>query len=112
MTPLNFQSIGKYLLIVILIAGCNQTSTTTAGDIHEQRLLRADLEPENWMSLGRNFQQQHHSPLKQINASNADSIGLAWEYKTFTSRGKVNRGLEATPIVVDGVMYTSGVGVL
>ena len=108
MYPYFLNDISKWLLIIFLIAGCDRTKKHTAGDIHQQRFLQADLEPENWMSLGRNFQQQHHSPLKQINATNADSIGLAWEYKTFTSRGKVNRGLEATPIVVDGVMYTSG----
>ena len=31
-------------------------------------------------------------------------LGFAWEYRTGT-----RRGLEATPIVIDGVMFTSGV---
>lgn len=33
------------------------------------------------------------------------TFGFAWDYKTFT-----NRGLEASPIVVDDVIYTAGVG--
>ena len=39
----------------------------------------------------------------QVNKQNVDRLGFAWDYDTHT-----NRGLEATPIVVDGVMYTSG----
>lgn len=102
------KDIGKCLLVVFLITGCGQPAKKKAGEINQQRLLQANQEPQNWMSLGRNFQQQQHSPLQQMNNENVDRIGLAWEYKTFTSRGKVNRGLEASPIVVDGVMYTSG----
>lgn len=78
------------------------------GWIDEQRLLKADEEPGNWMSLGRNYMQQHHSPLKQINAENVKDLGFAWQYETNSNRGRVYRGLEATPIVVDGVLYTSG----
>jgi len=71
--------------------------------------MNADKEPGNWMSLGRNFMQQHHSPLQQINTDNVKDLGFAWQYETNSNRGgKVYRGLEATPIVVDDVLYTSG----
>jgi quinohemoprotein ethanol dehydrogenase len=36
------------------------------------------------------------------------SLGLAWEFDDIQVRGSVHRGLEATPLVVDGVMYVSG----
>lgn len=45
----------------------------------------------------------HYSPLSQINSGNVKDLGFAWEFKTGTSRG-----MEATPIVVEGLMYTSG----
>jgi hypothetical protein len=61
MYPYFLNDISKWLLIIFLIAGCDRTKKHTAGDIHQQRFLQADLEPENWMSLGRNFQQQHHT---------------------------------------------------
>ena len=51
---------------------------------------------------------QHYSPLIQINKENVSSLGYAWEYDASTIIGNVPRGLEATPIVVDGVLYTSG----
>jgi quinohemoprotein ethanol dehydrogenase len=74
------------------------------GQIDREKLLTADAEPGNWMTRGRDFGRSHHSPLTQVNRDTVARLGFAWEYRTNT-----NRGLEATPIVVDGVMYTSGV---
>ena len=45
----------------------------------------------------------HYSPLADINSANINRLGFAWQYKL-----GLRRGVEATPIVVDGVMYTSG----
>ncbi|HVY89678.1 MAG TPA: PQQ-dependent dehydrogenase, methanol/ethanol family, partial [Hyphomonadaceae bacterium] len=53
-----------------------------------------------WLSNGRTYSEQRFSPLKQIDASNVKSLGVAWEYRTYSVRG-----LEATPLVADGVMY-------
>jgi len=47
--------------------------------------------------------QQYFSPLESINAQTVSRLGLAWSYDLGTQRGQ-----EATPVVVDGVMYTSG----
>lgn len=97
------------LIGLFLFAGCLSDNTPApAGWIDTDRLLNADDEPENWMSLGRNFEQQQYAPTNQINAANVGSLGLAWESRAIQTRGRVHRGLEATPIVVDGVMYTTG----
>jgi quinohemoprotein ethanol dehydrogenase len=74
-----------------------------AGQIDRKRLLAADKHPGEWLTAGRDFGKGHFSPLTQINVQTVDGLGFAWDYDTHT-----NRGLEATPIVVDGVMYTSG----
>jgi quinohemoprotein ethanol dehydrogenase len=47
--------------------------------------------------------QQYFSPLLAINTQTVSRLGLAWAYDLGTRRGQ-----EATPVVVDGVMYTSG----
>jgi len=73
------------------------------GHIDRARLLAADKHPTEWLTAGRDFGKGHYSPLARINKSNVEQLGFAWDYDTQT-----NRGLEATPIVVDGVMYTSG----
>jgi quinohemoprotein ethanol dehydrogenase len=63
----------------------------------------AHAEPENWLTGGRDQAGTYYSPLHQIDTKNVDKLGFAWEYDLGTYRGQ-----EATPIVVDGVMYTSG----
>jgi quinohemoprotein ethanol dehydrogenase len=73
------------------------------GNINRERLLRADKEPGQWLTSDRDFGHTHHSALTDINKQNAKRLGFAWDYKTGTTRG-----MEATPIVVDGVLYTSG----
>ena len=73
----------------------------STASIDEARILAA--EPANWLSTGRTYDEQRHSPLKQINTDTVSDLGLAWYWDTGTKRG-----LEATPIVVDGVMFTTG----
>jgi len=81
----------------------DQARPAAHGQIDRKRLLAADKHPEEWLTTGRDFGKGHFSPLTQINTQTVDRLGFAWGYDTQT-----NRGLEATPIVVDGVMYTSG----
>jgi len=72
-------------------------------DVDGARIAAAENEPGNWLSHGRSYDEQRYSPLVQVNDANATELGLEWFYE-FDTR----RGLEATPIVVDGVMFTSG----
>ena len=78
-------------------------AATPAARVDAQRIIQADREPGNWMSTGRTYSEQRFSPLAKINADNVKQLGLAWSVKL-----DVDRGVEATPIVVDGVMYTTG----
>ena len=71
--------------------------------VDAKRLIAADAEPGNWMSHGRTYSEQRFSPLEQINDSNVSRLGLAWAHKFDDERG-----VETTPIVVDGVMYSTG----
>ncbi|WP_262500133.1 MULTISPECIES: PQQ-dependent dehydrogenase, methanol/ethanol family [unclassified Pseudomonas] len=74
-----------------------------AAEVDGKRIIDADKEPGNWMSHGRTYDEQRYSPLNTINDRNVNQLGLAWSYKL-----DLDRGVEATPIVVDGVMYTTG----
>ena len=67
-----------------------------------QRIAHADAEPQNWLSHGRTYDEARHSPLAQINEGNAKRLGLVWSYDLDTRRGQ-----EATPLVVDGTMFTT-----
>ena len=70
------------------------------ADVDGARIAAADKEPGNWLSHGRTYAEQRFSPLAQINADNVGELGLAWFADLDTDRGQ-----EATPIVVDGVLY-------
>ncbi len=78
-------------------------STKGPAAVDGARISAADSEPGNWMTTGRTYDEQRFSPLKKINDGNVDKLGLTWSYKL-----DIDRGVEATPIVVDGVMYTTG----
>lgn len=86
----------------------NLPLAATAGSlalatVNTDRIINADNEPQNWLSHGRTYNEQRFSPLDQINADNVQQLGLAWYFDFPT-----NRGIEATPIVVDGVIYVTG----
>jgi quinohemoprotein ethanol dehydrogenase len=74
-----------------------------AAEVNAARLAAIQQEPGQWLTSGRDREGTYYSPLNSINASNVNRLGFAWDYHLGTKRG-----LEATPIVVDGVMYTSG----
>jgi len=75
----------------------------TLADIDGVRIENADAEPGNWLAHGRTYSEQRYSPLTQINTDTVADLGFAWSYATNTIRG-----MEATPIVVDGVMFATG----
>ena len=69
-----------------------------------QRLINSDKEPQNWMSYGGNYSAHRFSALNQINRENVKQLIPVWAFPT----GELRGGLNATPIVVDGVMYLMG----
>ncbi|WP_439619726.1 PQQ-dependent dehydrogenase, methanol/ethanol family [Hyphomonas sp.] len=55
-----------------------------------------------WLTYGGTYDEQRYSTLTGINTENVGRLGVAWTQDLAT-----NRGVEATPIVVDGVMYVT-----
>lgn len=73
------------------------------ADVTGERIIEANNEPGSWLSHGRTYAEERMSPLTQIDKSNITDLGLAWYFDTGTTRG-----LEASPLVIDGVIYTTG----
>ena len=74
--------------------------TTAAAQVSFERLLRADEEPENWLTYSGSYKSNRHSGLDQITPANVTDLELRWVFQA--------RSLEvfqATPLVVDGIMY-------
>ena len=95
-------------VVCVAVAGCYRPAEKTASvsstpaAVSAERLVAADSEPGQWMTHGRTYDEQRFSPLDQISTANVKELGLAWFADLDT-----NRGQEATPIVVDGVLYVS-----
>jgi PQQ-dependent dehydrogenase (methanol/ethanol family) len=70
--------------------------------VSDAQIVKAESQPQNWLTHGRTYSEQRFSPLRAINDQSAGRLGLAWYFDLDTHRGQ-----EATPIVVDGVMYFS-----
>ncbi|SUD31277.1 methanol/ethanol family PQQ-dependent dehydrogenase [Pseudomonas fluorescens] len=87
----------------LLMAACTSLALAGPAQVDGARIIAADREPGNWMSHGRTYDEQRYSPLDRVNADNVGQLGMAW-----TTKLDIDSGTEATPLVVDGVMYTTG----
>lgn len=76
--------------------------TTPVARVDTDRIAAAADEPEMWLTYGGTYDEQRHSALGQINRDTLPELGVGWVYETAKPRGA-----EATPLVVDGVMYVS-----
>ncbi|WP_162131505.1 PQQ-dependent dehydrogenase, methanol/ethanol family [Bradyrhizobium japonicum] len=69
-----------------------------------RKSLKANGDSYQWMTGGRDWRQSYYSPLQQINKDNVAKLGYAW-----SSDIEGSSKLEATPIVVNDVMYVSSI---
>lgn len=81
-----------------LIAAC----PLALSQVTYERLLRAADEPGQWMTYSGSYRGWRHSSLKEINRETVSKLKVAWVYQM-----PVTERIEATPLVVDGIMYVS-----
>src|ERR1700682_507089 len=74
------------------------------AQVTPQRLVDSSKEPANWLMYSGDYSGRRFSALDQINTANARTLVPKWVYQTATT-GK----FETTPLVVDGVLYGTGV---
>jgi quinohemoprotein ethanol dehydrogenase len=87
-----------------------QTGTNTKPDRIKANISRVDSDfieantktSRDWPTVGLDYAETRFSKLDQINTNNVGDLGLVWSYNLESSRG-----IEATPLVVDGIMYQS-----
>ena len=75
--------------LLLLLSGCTSQGETTVS-------------PDDWPFYGRDQQEQRFSPADEINRGTVGKLGLAWSQEVDSDRGQ-----EATPLMVDGVVYVS-----
>lgn len=75
---------------------------SATGGLNGDSIIANMDETKNWLSYGLGYDEARFSKLTGITTDNVGELGLAWSHN-MNSR----RGVEATPIVVDGVMYVT-----
>jgi PQQ-dependent dehydrogenase (methanol/ethanol family) len=74
-----------------------------SGGLSYERLRNAQAEPQNWLTYWGDYRGRHYSALKEIGVANVRGLQVRW-----AAQMPGDSILEAMPLVVDGVMYTSG----
>ncbi len=104
-------ALGAAVLATLTLSACDRKPTAPAvaaeparryAQVDDDRLAKAAEEPQNWMAHGGNQLAQRFSGLDQITPENIARLKPAWSMDFDTTRGQ-----EATPIVVDGVIYVT-----
>ena len=85
-----------FLLVLLLVA------SSARAQVSSNRLLRASDEPQNWLTYSGSYLSQRYSLLRQIDPTNAKNLELKWVFQAQSFQK-----FEATPLVVDGIMYVT-----
>ena len=93
-----------------LIAYLGSLKGITVGGLTEPQVATAQAEMDvithpkkgDWPSYNGNLNGNRHSSLDQIDRKNVSKLQLQWSFSVPFA------GLEATPVVIDGVMYVTG----
>ncbi len=99
-------------VVTLMLSGCgaqtDSTQSSEASVVMENAsplaptIAAADNRPGDWLAHGRTWSEQRFSPLEEINMDTVENLSLAWYVDLPGSRGQ-----EASPIIVDGIMYTT-----
>lgn len=92
---------GLCLAAALVLSACQPDHGARRG-VDAARLTAADTDKAAWMTTGRTYSEQRFSPLDAVNAQTVGRLGLAWSHESDTDRGQ-----EARPLMVDGVLYTT-----
>jgi quinohemoprotein ethanol dehydrogenase len=99
----------SWMLTALALLACHSgpqpavaPSSAPVAQVDGARISAAAKDPNNWVTHGGTYGEERFSTLEQIGAANVQTLGLAWSLDLDT-----NRGQEATPLVIDGVMYST-----
>lgn len=89
------------LLLAVIVAAVVTAAASLQAQVTFDRILRANQEPQNWLTYSGTVLSQRYSQLTQITPDNVRNLELQWVFQA-----RSLEKYEATSIVVDGVLYT------
>jgi alcohol dehydrogenase (cytochrome c) len=98
------RSMPRLLLSAVLLAFLSAPvigAQTRFAELTGDRIAGASAEPQNWPTYFGTYNAWRYSGLGQVTTENVNKLVPVWAFQT----GKVDGGFNATPIVVDGIMY-------
>jgi quinohemoprotein ethanol dehydrogenase len=102
----DMRRIGSALLVIGLLAAAvglaGAAPSPGPAAVDAVRMANASADQANWLAPGRTYDEQRFSPLTQINVDTVGKLGIAWYADLGT-----DRGVEASPLVIDGVLYNT-----
>ena len=93
-TGLGAAGLGLALLFAVGVAAAADSPAPGAED------------PNNWPQYHRTYNGWRYSPLDQVNKANVGKLKVAWIHQG----GDITHGIQETPIVIDGVVYSITAG--
>lgn len=81
---------------------CIALSVTACGRAGVDAKRIETAKASEWLTYGRSYDEQRFSPLDQVNKGTVKRLGVSWWASFDTDRGQ-----EATPLVADGVLFTT-----
>ena len=101
---------GSVALTVFAAFVSIKIASVAAQDITAADLLKGLGNPSRWLVHSGDYSSKRHSPLTQITPANVEDLAAQWTFQTglITSPTAATK-FEATPVVIDGVMYVTGV---
>jgi alcohol dehydrogenase (cytochrome c) len=87
--------------VLLITAAASLPAQVTSNPVTFDRMLSAAKEPQNWLTYSGSYMSQRHSPLVQITTQNVKNLEQQWVFQA-----RSLEKFEATPLVVDGIMYT------
>src|SRR5580765_7557851 len=93
------------LALGVLVTAAQQQAAQVP--ITERDLLEGLKNPSRWLTFSGDYTGQRHSPLKLLTPQNVAGLVAQWVFQTDVP-GLPGRGLENTPLVVDGILYVTG----
>jgi len=102
---------GSYQIELTLSDGLASSATvsTSIQVVADRNVLVTGTHDGEWPNYAGNLSSNKYSPLNQINADNVGELEVLWRWRSPDNDISVaqNSVFEATPLMIDGVLYTS-----